>query len=44
MDGFTDGLDHAGDYRVLPYRLTLEWRSESRAERRLTIFGMTRVP
>lgn len=26
LDGATDALDHAGDYRLLPVRIVVEWR------------------
>jgi prepilin-type N-terminal cleavage/methylation domain-containing protein len=29
LDGAIDGVDHAGDYRVLPVRIQVEWRSRS---------------
>ena len=44
LDGVIDDLDHAANYRALPYRLVLEWRGQSRLEGRLRIFGMARVP
>lgn len=44
LDGEIDDLDHAADFHVLPYRLVVEWRSQSRQERRLRIFGAARVP
>jgi len=28
-DGFVDGIDHSGDYKILPVMLRLEWRGQS---------------
>lgn len=44
LDGTIDDLDHGTNYRVLPYRLVLEWRGQSRLAGRLQVFGMARVP
>ena len=30
-DGAIDGVDHAGDYRILPVRVVIEWEGQKRA-------------
>jgi prepilin-type N-terminal cleavage/methylation domain-containing protein len=44
LDGVIDNLDHSADYQVLPYRIRLEWTSQSQLDRHLSVFGMTRIP
>jgi hypothetical protein len=44
LDGVLDDLDHAGDYRILPFRIVLEWSGQTRENRRLAVFGQARVP
>ena len=43
-DGAIDGLDHAGDYAVLPIRLVIEWRGPDGVRRLEKVVTLTESP
>lgn len=43
LDGAVDALDHSGDYRVLPVRIQLRWRSRS-GERLVNFYSTLSAP